>query len=564
MRAPANPIAVSIATVRTYCEAPVQLVLPWSQRSYAWGVEQMEFIIHDVKDRAELNASSYYSLGHVSLARDAGPDEVYLIDGNQRTTSIMILLAVIRDLSRNPPDKDQFEALLWRRATDKEAVAKLAVHPSSATFFARAVLDRGATLVQIEEGADLLETERRILRNRDVAVKRLSALSEADLGRFATYLLDHCWLTCTSVATSDEAWEMLRSEEMRGLSHHQSDVLKTRLISAMPRDQQEEATIVWNRCQERLGRDSMGELLTIIRMIDGKGIAPARRPFDVEIIDLCQLYSDGLRFMNRKFEPRATMLAALKSVDLDAGPRTGVVRRHVRTLSWLEQDYWWTPAVRWMELRGLGDPLTADFFFSLDRTAWLHRLGAPDPTALQRRAQAIARDIGDRRPLHQWPSLAIAPKVVDEALKTLNSRTFGEKAVCALVLRRLSFELSRLDDPERDESLCDLGPVDRLRTTTEHILPRSKPKPGSTWERLFLDMDGMRASAHRLGNLAFLSSADNGLCADRDFAEKRPVFSASEHVLARDAAGFEDWTAEVILERSRRLIALLWRVWKLD
>ena len=558
-----GPIAVSSLTIRDYCAAPGQLVLPWSQRSYAWGTEQMEQIFHDVYLRSSSQKWPNYSLGHVSLALDAGPLGLNLIDGNQRTTSIMILLSVVRDLTADLVAQNDFDALIWRRKADADADPKFSIHQNSAAFFARAVLDRGATLVAIEESPDLLETEKRILRNRDVAVKRMSTLAPSALARFAGYLLDSCWLVCTSVATSDEAWEMLKSEETRGLSHHQTDVHKIRLIAAMPREQQEEATTIWHRCQERLGRDSMADLLTIIRMIEGKGPALSSKPLDVEIIELCALHRDGLPFMIEKVEPRADKLARLKSLDLDAGVATAAVCRHVRTLSWLEQPFWWTPALRWMEERGLDHPETADFFFRLDRTAWMNRLGSPDPINLQRRAAAIARDVGEPGPVRDWKSLEIATKLEEEALTTLNSRTFEEKSVSPLVLRRLSFELSKRAHPEREDAACDLGPVDRVTTTTEHILPRSKPKPGTEWARQFVNMEGMRASAFRLGNLAFLSGYDNGRCADSDFGVKVKIFAGSEHVLANEAGRYKTWTKDVILQRTEMLIDVLWDVWRL-
>lgn len=541
-----------------------QLVLPWSQRSYAWGPDQMEQLVADILNRCQLvPMPGYYSLGHIRVAGMSDDGFLDLIDGNQRVTSIMILLAAIRDLTGDRERRDMINRLIWRVTAAGDFTPRLLIHPNAAPFFAGTVLLEGATQLHVEETPDLLETERRILRNRDIAVKRLAALPPSLLQDFAVYLLDRCWLITVRVATVDEAWEMVRSEETRGLSHHESELLRVRVIAAMLRDEQEQATRIWHGCQERLGPDTMIDLIRLVRLLEGTTAALMTKPLDVEIIDLFDLSRAGLAFMDWKVAPRADLLVRLLARDLDAGPATDDVRRHARTIGWLQNAVWWAPAIAWIEQRGLYHPETAAFFAGLDRTAWLNRLGAPDPTNLVRRAAAITREIASSAPVSQWASLDVSGKLEAEALNTIGSRTFEEKSVCQIVLRRLSFEIARRETPSASDDQADPGPVDGSTVTIEHILPRSKPPPGTEWERQFHNMDGMREHAYRLGNLAFLTLAENQFADNKDYVDKRGVLAGSRHVLARDAAREATWTPDVIRRRSERLTEFLWQVWGL-
>jgi hypothetical protein len=162
-----------------------------------------------------------------------------------------------------------------------------------------------------------------------------------------------------------------------------------------------------------------------------------------------------------------------------------------------------------------------------------------------------------------WDSLRIEAEFKAGALKTLRSRTFEEKHVCSTLLRRVSFEYARVQQPETAEPQLDFGAVNGKTTTTEHILPRSVPVPGSGWAQDFPGRDAMRDSAFRLGNLAFLTSEENQKASALDFPAKRDVYASSTHWLAREALEWPRWTDKVIVERTEKMIRLLWTVWKL-
>jgi len=107
-------------------------------------------------------------------------------------------------------------------------------------------------------------------------------------------------------------------------------------------------------------------------------------------------------------------------------------------------------------------------------------------------------------------------------------------------------------------------PINPRLVSCEHILPRNAGK--TRWTRDFRDAKGRysgEAYAHRIGNLAILSRADNRRADTRPFEFKRAILKKSGHMLSKDAARESRWTADVIVERSERLVRMLTEHWRL-
>ena len=77
-----------------------KFIVPKYQRDYSWEVEQWNDLWDDIIDLDEKN--NYHYMGYLVLKRDANNDkEFYIIDGQQRLTTISILiLAVIKEFEK--------------------------------------------------------------------------------------------------------------------------------------------------------------------------------------------------------------------------------------------------------------------------------------------------------------------------------------------------------------------------------------------------------------------------------------------------------------------------------
>src|SRR5947209_7126956 len=85
-------------------EGTKQYVVPLFQRSYSWEKKEWEVLWNDLAELCEMENPRTHFLGSmVTMPTTSVPEGVtkyLLIDGQQRLTTIFILLAVLRDKAR--------------------------------------------------------------------------------------------------------------------------------------------------------------------------------------------------------------------------------------------------------------------------------------------------------------------------------------------------------------------------------------------------------------------------------------------------------------------------------
>ena len=82
--------------------------VPDYQRAYVWGKDEISELIDDVNYASQHNPDGQYFLGSMVLRKatrtidDVSFEEHELLDGQQRLTTLMLILACIRDRATNP------------------------------------------------------------------------------------------------------------------------------------------------------------------------------------------------------------------------------------------------------------------------------------------------------------------------------------------------------------------------------------------------------------------------------------------------------------------------------
>jgi hypothetical protein len=543
-------IKVETFTVGAFLSGPRRLTLPWFQRSYAWSEPQIARLMADIRLAMSADVGrDRYSLGHIRLARAPGDSDDQLIDGSQRMTTLTILFSLLRDLAEGA-DAAELHRLVATGGMDGErSRMRLAPQPSVATFFERYVQAPGGTRLDAE-GEVLSRGERMILANREDLRSILVELPVAERAALATFIARKCWVTTSTVEDPEEAWDMLATEEQTGLKHHDADRAKHSLLAPMPRTDQPEAARIWDVWSGRLGPDNVQDLLNHIRTIGTQ--RRSTKPIEEDLVRMYQLDKAGLAFITREFVPRGEALWQLIERRVGNPAQRGEVVRWLETLSWLDQTYWRAPALRWLEMRGDDHAETAAFFFALDRLAWLLKIAGQDPVVQERRFQEVCLAIGPTvLTVERMTSLAPDRKLITTALANLRSRTFEMKRYSDLLLRRISLEMRQ-----------DPGPLHPDGVTVEHVLPRNVVI-GGDWGRNFRTRAQVVEHTNRLGNLAFLTRADNQMAANRSYEDKRRILAASGFLLARDAAQAVEWTPDIIRQRTERMVAALASAWRL-
>ena len=205
--------------------------------------------------------------------------------------------------------------------------------------------------------------------------------------------------------------------------------------------------------------------------------------------------------------------------------------------------------------RGRDGEHSEQFFAGLERLAWMLRIAGADPIEQERRLLAVIKDIDACEMPDDMRALNVRARHLSAANTNLRSRTFYSKHYCGAILKLLSLRLG---------AVHHLRETDRAVCTIEHVLPRN-PSIDSQWRKDFPSPQLISDHANRLGNLVLLSHADNQSVGTREFGEKRHVFEASDEVLAKAVArDYQHWTPDAIMERTEKLIDVLFNDWRLN
>ncbi len=137
-----NVEANAVSTVEWLSSPSTTIVVPVYQRQYRWDIGGCEKLLSDIRAVASEDDAHRHFIGSILSAEDAERDDLILIDGQQRITTIMLLVAALHHAVR---DSDPSLAAELQRVLVREndpARTKLRPHDAWADLYESVVLDR--------------------------------------------------------------------------------------------------------------------------------------------------------------------------------------------------------------------------------------------------------------------------------------------------------------------------------------------------------------------------------------------------------------------------------------
>jgi hypothetical protein len=221
------------------------------QREYRWQTEQIRDLVQDLTGqflesyRAEHTLKkvadySHYFLGSIIVSEKDGGN--YIVDGQQRLTSLTLLLILL---------KNQQEAADKRVDVDELIASD---HYGEKTFNLD-VDERNACMTALFAGHPYDTTDRsESVQNLWARYQDLEAqfdLPREALPYFVYWLIDNVHLVKISAQSDDDAYTIFETMNDRGLSLSPVDMLKGYLLANMEESQRSPANRLWrNRIQE--------------------------------------------------------------------------------------------------------------------------------------------------------------------------------------------------------------------------------------------------------------------------------------------------------------------------
>ncbi len=548
------------------------------QRDYVWTGVQVAALVDDLigyLDRKNADiASPGYFIGSFVGYRDAD-GILRLYDGLQRTTTLTLLICMIRDWLDAEPLADALQDCV----SDKDGRYRFEMGGEDETL-ARHVQPRGATrhwpktqkvlnrFIVIEEARrtilDAFETHGYTDKGT------LTRKGRSMLRGLAVVLTTDLYLVHLNAESQSIALRMFETVNMRGVSMDEVDLIKTRLPGLAASDEEANTLLaLWDRLRGRV-RFRFHEFVLALNTLHRNPTAePEAAPFEALTDWMQALRSDHPDALANWLRDQLHYADAWN--DLHAVRKPGwmgspglATLRPIFVIDWPEWKPYALMLLRlWQKRRAIArrrrEPMQA-------ANDWL----AGHLDQLQRACMAldIARDEPRRRRAFFYGATRILtgneaadrflPPIKPPRQRRIRNTLSGPLEDRQQRLRLLTW-LEACRDADAIPALLRDGDA---APTIEHILPQNPP-PGSDWFDLFADQVTVRRSRNLLGNLVLIPGALNASMDNSSYAEKRALAVASlrarkGYSIARDAFDEPVWDQAAIDRRTQALGEAIW------
>ena len=547
-----------------------KLFIPEYQRGYSWEETQLDDFWIDLIEIYQEKTRDEHFLGQVVIHKNKEDGKRYIIDGQQRISTTIILLDILRtkfkeiaDSTNNNDANDDAEDINTKyigRVSESKKEQYLSMGGVDKEFFINYIQARGP----IDYSDRKFEKKR--LRPSNYNIFYASKFFEDKVSKFITkkspneYIelnkLYQCLINqfiLMTVETDDinEAYIIFESLNARGKSLETADLLKNHILRVAQSDLSS-ATETWNTIIDNLDNIDPTKFIRYYwnstnRFAREKDLFKALRK-DIKTQSDVNTLLANLRFLskvcaailhpedNKDFDLTELNERLIEMQKLDASSYIPVIFA-LRLQNYSEEDI--------NEVLKAIETLVVRNFVVSGLVANKYELEFAQ----------IAKSISDK----SW-SPHNNPPTKDDILKKLyslmvsdeefinNFKVFNSKknAVIRYLLRKINnYDIS-------ETKIVD----DSNRVHVEHILPK---KINEDWIN-FNDEDH-ETYLWRLGNLTLLGQEYNNRAKNKGFDKKKEIYKKSEIKMTRDLVSIDDWTTFTIVKRQKDFAEIALKIW---
>ena len=544
-------------------------LIPEYQRPYAWGVDEATTLFDDLLDFAEREVDrekkeavfkdGSYFLGSVVcfLNEDTGEREV--IDGQQRLTSLMLLLRAIYTklaaASTKTKQADNFmgqiEPCLWRkdRLTGEVDTTMTLMHSAAMDdeFNERLqlILDTGSV---DEDWHDNYSTNYQLFQK---LYEELCSDNSLLIYRFIDSVLNHAILLPIQANSQDTALTIFSTLNDRGKPLSDADIFKAKMYDNLEGDERHRFIVRWKEIESRAlnAEESMQHLFYIymfyLRAIEGdtKTTTPgARKYFSQE--KFRRLHKPGVLAHISKILTLLEVAKQRMEIEDEAWTANGDIMKMFDMLSTYPNEWWQYSVATYYLAHGDEDEFEMSFLTFLRRLFCdLIRVYIVSPTVNSIKGGILKLNVACIRDAH--PSFDFRQVSMDDDVWKAGVIPPRNKNTRRMILSPIAYDVS------------GQGELLPTKWEIEHIFPQH-------WQANY-DCGGytpekLAEVIEEIGNLMPLEKPLNIGASDGYYAKKAEKYAQSSIALAQEMAFRTSWSVDDIHERNVRVVDQLKRI----
>lgn len=513
--------------------------IPDYQRAYVWDTDQVRDLLDDTISAYRENKDAQYFLGSMVLKINEKSDnnvsytEYELLDGQQRITTVFLILACMRDMLTDYPQYQNSLAGFVYQAEDAilqqpERMRIIFNIRSDVRDFVNEHIKPlhgtcDSALLKDKMQAKDVNISIRNMANAMLVAHEFLEENKNEIIGYLSYFLNKVLMIYVATEELQDAFQLFTVLNNRGVKLSSSDILKAENLKELSAADRTSWATRWEEMETYFGED-FDKFLSHIRtiLVKKKQTTTLLKEFD-EFVYSNQEYDRT----QKKYVPRTPILRRGRDTfellysyyhtyqevfDTDHSVITGdyEITNYLKLMeTGFGADYWIAPVLdyyRKYRRRGF-----VAFLKALDRKLSADWITAATPTVRMENVNAILREIEASQD---------SAALLQSKTFTINKSDF-ERVINGDIYGRLfaKYLLLKLDLIYRGSST---PMIPQAIASIEHILPRN-PSADSQWVKDFPAAE-REEWTNKLGNLVLISRRKNTAQGNRDYVEKKEKY----------------------------------------
>ena len=513
--------------------------IPDYQRAYVWDTDQVRDLQDDTISAYRENKEAQYFLGSMVLKinekseNNVSYTEYELLDGQQRITTVFLILACMRDMLTDYPQYQNSLAGFVYQAEDAilqqpERMRIIFNIRSDVRDFVNEHIKPlhgtcDSALLKDKMQAKDVNISIRNMANAMLVAHEFLEENKSEIIGYLSYFLNKVLMIYVATEELQDAFQLFTVLNNRGVKLSSSDILKAENLKELSAADRTSWATRWEEMETYFGED-FDKFLSHIRtiLVKKKQTTTLLKEFD-EFVYSNQEYDRT----QKKYVPRTPILRRGRDTfellysyyhtyqevfDTDHSVVTGdyEITNYLKLMeTGFGADYWIAPVLdyyRKYRRRGF-----VAFLKALDRKLSADWITAATPTVRMENVNAILREIEasqDSAALLQSKTFTINKSDFE---RVINGDIYG-RSFAKYLLLKLDLIYRGSSTPMIPQAIASI----------EHILPRN-PSADSQWVKDFSAAE-REEWTNKLGNLVLISRRKNTSQGNRDYVEKKEKY----------------------------------------
>jgi hypothetical protein len=541
--------------------------VPQYQRGYSWEEAQVDDFWQDLLVLFNDPSMKQHFLGQVVFHRDLNENKVYIIDGQQRITTSVILFDALRTVLQKYSEismdakyygEDITSLQIGRIYADRNE-QKLVLGEINKNFFYENIQKEGEINYKLlrDKKNKISKSNMNILNASEYFINAIYKFIENEetakqkankLVALTKVFKENFYLLKIETTEINEAYVIFETLNARGKDLETSDLLKNHVLRTAERDM-EEANEKWNKIIDTLGESDPTQF---IRYFWNSRNALAREK------DLYRELRNSIKTPTQVMEllkalgELSEVFISIVSPDDNSFFDSEEINECFIDLKRLKAASY-IPIIFALYSKEYKESEILQVAKSIEKLMFRNFLiSSKNANKYEAEFANIAKSISDRR-------LISVEEVIDKITEiTIDDEEFYNNFIIFSKTNKKSIRyiFEKIINYTSSETKV-LSSSKKIHL--EHILPQKHST--SAWKHF--TAEEAKEYVWKLGNLTLLGQEYNQKASNKSFEKKKEMYSKSNIQLNRDLVNYEEWTKENIDSRQKELAKLALEVWNI-